>query len=154
MLLNPTNVLWEDLMLYWLKLILTSDQGLTFSRQKQILRSSHKKLQKQNNEDFFIQLLYAWQHLTPITTFFPHVYKRNSWPTHTFKQIHQSRLSLMSDNLYFYSIPTRNIWDKFTIIRDHLCRFLQPGLISSTTFLKKPDFSTAEHKSYINVLRV
>ena len=26
--------------------------------------SSHKNLQKQNNEDFFIQLLYAWLHLT------------------------------------------------------------------------------------------
>ena len=26
--------------------------------------SSHKNLQKQNNEDFFIQLFYAWLHLT------------------------------------------------------------------------------------------
>ena len=26
--------------------------------------TSHKSLQKQNNEDFFIQLLYAWLHLT------------------------------------------------------------------------------------------
>ena len=26
--------------------------------------TSHKNLQKQNNEDFFIQLLYAWLHLT------------------------------------------------------------------------------------------
>ena len=26
--------------------------------------TSHKKFQKQNNEDFFIQLLYAWLHLT------------------------------------------------------------------------------------------
>ena len=37
----------------------------------------------------------------------------------------------MSDNLYFYSIPTRNISDKFTIIRDSGI-FLQPGLISSS----------------------
>ena len=26
--------------------------------------ASHKNLQKQNNEDFFIPLLYAWLHLT------------------------------------------------------------------------------------------
>ena len=26
--------------------------------------TSHKNLQKQNNEDFFIQLFYAWLHLT------------------------------------------------------------------------------------------
>ena len=64
-LLNPTNVLWKDLMLYQLKLILNSDQGLVLFRQKQILRcTSHNNLQKQNNEDFFIQLLYAWLHLT------------------------------------------------------------------------------------------
>ena len=52
----------------------------------------------------------------------------------------------MSDNRYFSSIPTRNISDKFTIIKD-LCRFLQPGLISSA-FLKKLDFPTANHKRY------
>ena len=64
-LLNPTNVLWKDLMLCRLKLILNSDQGLALFRQKQILRcTSHNNLQKQNNEDFFIQLLYAWLHLT------------------------------------------------------------------------------------------
>ena len=33
-LLNFTNGLWEDLMLYWLKLILNSHQGLAFFRQK------------------------------------------------------------------------------------------------------------------------
>ena len=27
--------------------------------------TSHKNLQKQNYEDFFIQLLYAWLHLIP-----------------------------------------------------------------------------------------
>ena len=47
-------------------------------------------------------------------------------------------------------IPTRCISDKFSIIRD-LCRFLQPGLISSTTFLKKLDFPTANYKRYINL---
>ena len=36
-LLNPTNALWKDLMLHWLKLILNSDQDLAFFWQKQIL---------------------------------------------------------------------------------------------------------------------
>ena len=47
-----------------LKLILNSDQDLALSRQKQILTgllTSDKNLQKQNNGDFFIQLLYACQ---------------------------------------------------------------------------------------------
>ena len=46
-----------------LKLILNSDQGLALFRKKHPYRStSHKNLQK--NEDFFIQLLYDWLHLT------------------------------------------------------------------------------------------
>ena len=45
-------------MLYQLNLILNYNQGLALIGQKQILRStSHKHLQKQNNEDLFIQLL-------------------------------------------------------------------------------------------------
>ena len=40
-----------------------------------------------------------------------------------------TKLIFSSNNPYFYSIPTKNITDKFTIIRD-LCRFPQPGLIS------------------------
>ena len=65
-LLNPTNALWKDLMLHWLKLILNSDQDLAFFLTKtDSYRSiSHKKLQKQNNEDFSIQLLYAWLNVT------------------------------------------------------------------------------------------
>ena len=52
-------------MLFRLKLILSSHEGLAVFRQKQIIRStSHKKLQKQNNENFFIQVLYGWLHLT------------------------------------------------------------------------------------------
>ena len=47
-----------------LKLILNSDHGLALLKQKQILTGLivTKKLQK--SEDFFIQLLYAWLHLT------------------------------------------------------------------------------------------
>ena len=55
-------------MLYQFNLILNYNQGLALFRRKQILRSnSHKHLQKQNNENFFIQLLNAWQ----ITTSLP-----------------------------------------------------------------------------------
>ena len=54
-------------------------------------------------------------------------------------------MDFRSDNPYFYCIPTRNISDKFTTIRD-LFRFLQPGLISSTTFDEKLGFPTGNHK--------
>ena len=47
-------------MLYRLNLILISNQGLALFRQKQIL----KKFLKQNDKDFFIQLLNAWLHFT------------------------------------------------------------------------------------------
>ena len=36
-LLDPTNALWKDLMLHWLKLILNSEQDLVFFWQKQSL---------------------------------------------------------------------------------------------------------------------
>ena len=63
-LFNPSNLLLKDLMLSQLKLNLNSNQVLALFRQKQILRStSNKNLRKQNNEDFFIQLLYVWLHL-------------------------------------------------------------------------------------------
>ena len=45
-------------------------------------------------------------------------------------------MNFSSNNPYFYSIPTKNITDKFTIIRD-LCQFLQSGLISYTRFEEK-----------------
>ena len=52
-------------MQYQLNLILNYNQSLALFRQKQILRSNrHKHLQKQSNEDFFIQLLNAWLHFT------------------------------------------------------------------------------------------
>ena len=37
-LLNPTNALWQNFMLHWLKLILNSNQSLVLFRQTQILR--------------------------------------------------------------------------------------------------------------------
>ena len=60
-LLNPTNAPWEiSCRMYQLNLILNSNQRLSFFREKQIHRSNRQKnFQKQNNEDFFIQLLNA-----------------------------------------------------------------------------------------------
>ena len=64
-LLNPTNALWKDLMLYGLNLILNSNQSLALFRQKQFLRSfRNKNLQKQKKENFFIQLFNAWLNFT------------------------------------------------------------------------------------------
>ena len=47
-----------------------------------------------------------------------------------------TNLNFSSDNPYFYSIPTKNITDEFTIIRD-LCKFLRTGLISYPRFEEK-----------------
>ena len=61
-IIETTNTLQKDLMLYRLNidLILNSNQALALFRQKRIVRyNRHKKLQEQNNEDFFIQLLNA-----------------------------------------------------------------------------------------------
>ena len=67
-LLNPTNAPRKNLMLYQLNLILNYNQGLWRFLDKQILRLISNVvtsiLQKQNDEDFFIQLLNAWLHFT------------------------------------------------------------------------------------------
>ena len=47
-----------------LKLILNSDHGLALLKQKQILTGLIVTEKLQKSEDFFIQLLYAWLHLT------------------------------------------------------------------------------------------
>ena len=69
---------------------------------------------------------------SPITTSLFHIYRRSSCPAHIFKPTHQTGLQASS-------IPPRSISDRFTIIW-YLCRFLQPGLISSTIFCKKLGF--------------
>ena len=71
-LLNPTNALWKDLILYRLNSVLNSNQGLPLFKQKQIVRSNRlQNFRKQNNEDFFIQLLIAWVHFINSTTSLP-----------------------------------------------------------------------------------
>ena len=102
---------------------------VALSWQKQILRSNaHKNLQKRNNEDFFIQIRNAWLHFT-----------NNDFlnPT-SIEEICDQPIFL---NPYFKSTQD---YFKFTIIRN-VCRFLQPFLISSTTFDEKLGFPTANY---------
>ena len=130
-------------MLYRLNLILNSNQSLALFRKNQILRSiRHKNLQNHNSEDFFLQILIAWLYFT-----------NNNFPTPTsieeildqplFLNPH-TKMDYNSDNLYFYCIPPMNILDKFTIIRV-ICRFLQPGFISSRSFEEELNLRTANH---------
>ena len=105
--------------------------------------TSHKTLQKQNNEDFFIQLLYAW--LYCINKNIPPsylIYKRNSCPTHIFKSKHQ---------VDFKHHPTQEYFRQIDHYLGTFCRFLLPGLISSTIFCKKLVFPTVNHKRYIKL---
>ena len=110
MLLNPTNELWKDLMLYRLSidLILNFNQDLALFRQKQILRyNRHKNLQKQNNEDFFIQLLNAWLHFT--NNKFPAsmpIAESLDQPIHLNPN---TKLDFNPDNSCFYCIAPKNI---------------------------------------------
>ena len=100
-------------------------------------------MQKQNNEDFFIQLPNVGLHFTNSNfSNLTSIEEIIDQPTSSNPQI---KLDFSTDNPYFYCIPLRNISDKFTIIRD-LCKFLQPDLIFSLTFDKKQDLPTANHK--------
>ena len=107
-----------------LKLILNSDQGLALFRQKQILTGLLVTKIYKKSEDFFIQLLYAWLHLT-----------NNNFPAFiSIEEILDQPLFLNPHTRMDFKHPTPEYF-KFTIIRD-LCRFLEPGLTSSTIFHK------------------
>ena len=92
--------------------MLNSNQGLALFRQKEILRyNSHKNLQKQNNEDFFIQLLNVWLHFT-----------NNKFPAPMSIEeiLHQpihfnpyTKLDFSSNNPCFYCISSKNISDNY-----------------------------------------
>ena len=60
-------------------------------------------------------------------------------------------MDFSSDRIYFYCIQPSNMSGKFTIIR-YLCRFLQPGQISSMIFDEKLDVPLPTIKEYINLL--
>ena len=102
--------------------------------------TNHRNLQKQSNEDFFIQLLYAWLHLT---NNIPPPYIKKKFLSNPYIYTHTPDWTLSI-------IPPSNISDKFTITWN-ICRFLQPGLVSSRIFCKKLDFHTANHNRYIKL---
>ena len=107
-----------------LKLILNSDHGLALLKQKQILTGLLLTKNLQKSEDFFIQLLYAWLHLT-----------NNNFPAFiSIEEILDLPMLLNQHTRMDFKHPTQEYF-RFTIIMD-LCRFLQPGLTSSTIFHK------------------
>ena len=123
---------------------LNSNQALVRFRLKRSLDLIDRKIcKKQNNEHFFIQLLNTSLHFT-----------KNNFPTSiSIEEITDQPISLKphtklgfsSHNPYFYCISPRKISNKFTIIT-YLCRFLQPGVISSTTIDDKLSPPTVNHK--------
>ena len=118
---------------FWLKLILNSDQDLL--EKKQILTGLLvTKIYKYRTMKISLFNSPMLGYISPITTSLPDIYRRNSCPTHIFKPTHQTS-SIISPS---------NISDKFTIIWD-LCRFLQSGLNSCTIFRKKLDFPSVNH---------
>ena len=105
--------------------------------------TSHKNLQKQNNEDFFIKLLYAWLHHTNNNIPPSYViYRRNSCPIHIFKSKYQ---------IDFKHQPTKEYFRQIYHYLEPFCRFLLPGLVSSTIICKKLVFPTVNHKRYIKL---
>ena len=112
------------------------------TRQKQILTGLLvTKIYKNRTVKISLFSYSVLGYISPITTSLPHIYRRNSCPTHIFKPTHQTGLQVSSH---------RNISGKFTTIWD-LRRFLQPGLISSTIFCKKLDFPTVNHTTHIKL---
>ena len=83
---DPTNALWKNLMLYWLKLILNSDQDLALSWQKQILTGLLvTKIYKNKTMKTSLLNYSMLGYILPITTFLSHICRENSCPTHIFK---------------------------------------------------------------------
>ena len=110
--------------------------------------SSHKHLLKQNNGDFFIQLLNTWLHFT-----------NKNFPAPTsVKGILDQHIFLNPRSkliTYLFSIASHSgiVQTNLLLFIRNLCRCLQARLISSTTFGEKLDFNTVNHiKEYINLL--
>ena len=107
-----------------LKLILNSDQGLAFIRQKQIVTGLLVTKIYKKRKDFFIQLVYARLHLT-----------NSNFPTFiSIEEILDQPMFLNPHTRMDFKRPIQEYF-KFPIVRD-LCRFLLPGLTSSTIFHK------------------
>ena len=129
-------------MLYWLKLILNSDQDLALSWQKQILTGLLvTKIYKNRIMKISLFNYSILGYISPITSL-PHIYRRNSCPTHIFKP---------TLRLDFKHHPTQEYFRQIYHYLGPFCRFLQPGLISTTMFCKKLDFPTVNHNRGIKL---
>ena len=106
-----------------LKLILNSDQGLALFKQTQILTGLLVTKNLQKSEDFFIQLLNAWLHLT-----------NNNFPA--FISIEK----ILDQPIFLLTNP---------LLLTFVARFPQPGLTSCTIFHKNfTRFSYCQHKIF------
>ena len=120
-------------MLYWLKLILNSDQDLALSWQKQILTGLLvTKIYKNRTIKISLFNYSVLGYISPIATFLPHIYRRNSLNSRT--------------RLAFKHHPTQEYFWPIYHYLGPCFRFLQPCLISSTIFCKKIDFFTVNHR--------
>ena len=82
---------------FWLKLMLNSDQDLALSWQKQILTALLvTKVYKNRTMKISLFNYSMLGYISPITTSLPHIYRRNSCPTHIFKPTHQTWLQASS----------------------------------------------------------
>ena len=82
-------------------------------------------------------------YISPTTTSLSHIYRVNSCPTNILKPTHQT--------LDFKHHPTQEYFRQIYHYLGPFCRFLLPGLISSTIFCKKLVFPTVNHKRYIKL---
>ena len=124
-------------MMYWLNLILKSDQG-SVVRQRQILRfTRYKNLQKQSNNDFLTQLVNPCLHFTKTKFTVPmHIEEILKQPI-IFNP--RTKLSFSSNNPYFYSMRPKKYYRQRQICHNQrlLWIYLQPGLILPTQGLKR-----------------
>ena len=81
-LLDPTNALWKDLMLHWLKLILNSEQDLVRQSLTGLLVTKNYKNRTMKISPFNYSIL---GYISPIDTSLPYIYRRNSCRTHIFE---------------------------------------------------------------------
>ena len=120
---------------FWLKLILNSDQDLALSWQKQILTALLvTKIYKNRTMKISLFNYSMLGYISPITTSLSHIYRRNSCPTHIFKTTHET--GHQASRIFQINLP---------LFGTFVARFLQPGLISSTIFCNKLDFPTVNH---------
>ena len=122
---------------------LNSDQDLPLSWQKEILTGllvTKMYINRTMKISLFSYSMLGY--ISPITTSLPYIY-RNSCPTHISLNLHT--------RLDFKHHPTQEYFRQIYHYLGPFCRFLQPGLISSTIFCKKLDFPTVNHNTYIKL---